>query len=104
MDEGKAENYSDGSGDSGDTDDNDFGDGNSSGSDEDNEARWCAGRRGLPTPINGQLKTKRAAKHHLQQSQHSHSVSSTHASERNTALTSNYRKRVAPPIYDRLRT
>ena len=104
MDEGKAENYSDGSDDSDDTGDDDSGDSDSSGSDEGNEARGCAGRRGLPTLINGQSKTKRAAKPHLQQSQHSHSVSSTHASKRNTALTSNYRKRVASPIHNRLRT
>jgi len=51
MDEGKAENYSDGSDDSGDTDNDDSGDGDSSNS--DNEARGCAGRRGLLTPING---------------------------------------------------
>jgi len=60
MDEGKAENYSDGSGESDDTDDDDARDGDSSDSDEGN-----AGRRGSPTPISGQSKTKRAAKHHL---------------------------------------
>ena len=53
MDEGKAENYSDGSDNSGDTDNDNSGDGNSSGSDEDNKARGYARRQGLPTPING---------------------------------------------------
>ena len=65
MDEGKAENYNDGSDDSDDTDDDDSGDGDSSDSDEGNEARGCVGRRGLPTPIISQLKTKRAAKYYL---------------------------------------
>jgi len=51
MDEGKAENYSDGSNSSDDMDDNDSGDGNSSDSDKGNEARRCIGRRGLLTPI-----------------------------------------------------
>ena len=51
MDEGKAENYSDGSNDSDDTDDNDSEDGDSSDSDEGSEARGCVGRRGLLTPI-----------------------------------------------------
>ncbi|OCL04048.1 hypothetical protein AOQ84DRAFT_417177 [Glonium stellatum] len=76
MDEGKAENYSDGSDDSGDTDD-DAGDGDSD-SDEGNEARGCAGRRGSPTPISGQSKPKRAAKHHLQRSHRSPSASPIH--------------------------
>jgi len=87
MDEGKAENYSD------DTDDDDAGDGDRRNSDDGNA-----------TPISGQSKTKRAAKHHLQRSRHSPSVSSTHTSDRSTALTSNYRKRVASTIHDRLRT
>jgi hypothetical protein len=104
VDEGKAENYSDGSDDSDDTDDDDSGDGDSSDSDEGNEARGCAGRRGLPTPITSQSRTKRAAKHHLQRSHYSPSISSTHASDQSTALTSNYRKRVASPIHNRLRT
>lgn len=77
MDEGKAGNYNDGSGDSDDTDDDDAGDGDSSDSNEVN-----AGRRGSPTPISGQSKTKRSAKRHLQRSRHSPSVSSTHASGR----------------------
>lgn len=96
MDEGKAENYSDGSDDSDDTDDDDSWDGDSSDSDEGNEARGYAGQRGLPTPITSQLKTKRAAKHYLQRSYHT--------SDQSTALTSIYRKRVASSIYNRLRT
>jgi len=64
IDKGKAENYSDGSGDSDntdndnpgdsgsdDTDNNNFGDGNSSNSDKGNKAYGCIGRRRLPTPI-----------------------------------------------------
>jgi len=52
TDEGKAENYSDGSNNSNNTDDDDSGDGNSSNSDKDNEACGYIGRRGLLTPIN----------------------------------------------------
>ena len=51
MDEGKAENYSNGSDDSDDTDDDDSGDGDSSNSNDGNKARGCVGRRGFPTPI-----------------------------------------------------
>ena len=51
IDEGKAENNSDGSDDSDDIDDNDFGDSNSSDSDEGDKARKYIGWRGLPTPI-----------------------------------------------------
>ena len=51
IDEGKAENYSDGSNNSNDTDNDDSRDGNSSDSNEGNEARGCIGRRGLLTPI-----------------------------------------------------
>jgi hypothetical protein len=65
MDEGKAKNYSDGSNNSDDTDNGDSGDGNSSSSNKDNEACGCVGRRGLLTPINGQLKIKCTAKHYL---------------------------------------
>jgi len=65
MDEGKAENYSDGSNNSDDTGDDDSGDSDSSGSDEGNKARGCIGQRGLPTLINSQLKTKRTAKPYL---------------------------------------
>jgi hypothetical protein len=109
MDEGKAKNYCDGSDDSGDTVDDDAGDGDGDGgdsSDSDNgsEARGCAGRRESPTFISGQSKLKRAAKHHLQRSHQSPSISSTHTPDRSTALTNNYRKRVASPIHNRLRT
>jgi len=51
IDEGKAENYSDGSNNSNDIDNDDSGDGNSSNSNKGSEARGCIGRRGLLTPI-----------------------------------------------------
>jgi len=65
MDKDKAKNYSDRSNNNSDTNDNDSGDGDSNGNNKDNEAHRCAGRRGLLTPINGQLKTKYAAKYYL---------------------------------------
>lgn len=85
MDEGKAKNYSNGSDDSSDTVDDNAGDGDSSDSDNGNEARGCAGRRESPTFISGQSKLKRAAKHHLQRSHQSPSISSTHTPDRSTA-------------------
>jgi hypothetical protein len=104
MDKGKAKNYSNGSDDSGDTVDDNAGDGDSSDSDNGNEACGCAGRRESPTFISGQSKLKRAAKHYLQQSHQSPSISSTYAPDWSTALTNNYRKQVASPIRNRLRT
>jgi hypothetical protein len=100
MDEGKAKNYSDGSDDSGDTVDDDAGDGDggdSSDSDNGSEARGCVGRRESPTSISGQLKPKRAAKH-LQRSHYSSLILSIHISNRSTALTSDYCKRVGFPV------
>ncbi len=81
MDKGKAENYSDGSDDSDDTDDDDSRDSDSNDSDKGNKACRCTGRRGLPTPITSQLRTKRAAKHYLQWSHYSPLISSIHISD-----------------------
>ena len=65
IDEGKAENDSDGSNNSDNTDDDDSGDSNSSNSDKGDEAHGCVGWRGLLTPITSQLKTKCAVKYYF---------------------------------------
>jgi hypothetical protein len=65
IDKGKAKNYSNRSNGSNNMYNNNSRDGNSSSSDKDNKVCGCMGRQGLLTPINSQLKIKRAAKHYL---------------------------------------